>query len=158
MIKEWYRKEIKKSIKETFDTTVFALLFLFTISIWHFFLGQDYQWQVISPVPEPSIFSRLLYSALTFVTLGALLYKLKFYQMLYHISGDWRSFQEAKKIVWIVLVGLMFFIVVPATVNLMNHVLSLGYNVLNLLFYLCPPLGGAVVLTIIYKYVKKVTH
>ncbi len=109
-------------------------------------------------VPEPSIFSRLLYSALTFVTLGALLYRLKFYQMLYRISGDWRSFQEAKKIVWIALVGLMFFIIVPTTVNLMNHVLSFGYNVLNLLFYLCPPLAGAVILTIIYKYVKKVTR
>ena len=100
---KWYKREIKKFVNETVNTTVFALVFLFSLSLWHFALGQEYQWQAITPVPEPSVFSRLLYSALTFVTLGALLYKLKFYQMLYQISGDWRAFQDAKKIVWIVL-------------------------------------------------------
>jgi hypothetical protein len=155
---KWHKREVKKFVNETFNTTVFSLIFLFSLSIWHFFLGQDYQWQSITPVPEPSIFSRLLYSALTFVTLGALLYKLKFYQVLYHISGDWRSFQEAKKIVWVVLVGLMFFIIVPTTVNIMNHILSFGYNILNLIFYLCPPLGGAMVLAVAYKYIKNVTR
>lgn len=154
----WHKREIKKFVNETFNTTVFALIFLFSLSVWHFFLGQDYQWQPITPISEPSIFNRLLYSALTFVTLGALLYKLKFYRFLYQISGDWKSFQEAKKLVWIVLVGLMFFIIVPTTVNIMNHVLSFGYNILNLMFYLCPPIGGAVVLALLYKYTKNVSQ
>jgi len=151
----WYKREINKFISETVNSTVFALVFLSSLSLWYFALGQEYQWQAITPVPEPSIFNRMLYSALTFVTLGALLYKLKFYQFLYQISGSWRAFQDAKKIVWIVLIGLMFFIIVPTTVNIMNHVLSFGYNVLNLIFYLCPPLGVAVILTIAYKYATK---
>jgi len=152
---KWYQKEIKKFFKETFNTTVFALLFLFSVSVWHFFLGQGYQWQTITPVPEPSMFNRLLYSALTFVTLGALLYKLKFYQVLYYISGDRRSFQEAKKIVWVVLVGLMFFIIIPTTVNMVNHILSFGYNILNFIFYLFPPFGGAVILAIGLFYFRR---
>lgn len=155
---KWHKREIKKFVNETFNTTVFALTFLFSLSVWHFFLGQDYQWQSITPISEPSIFNRLLYSALTFVTLGALLYKLKFYRFLYRISGDWKSFQEAKKIVWVLLVGLMFFIIVPTTVNIMNHILSFGYNILSLVLYLCPPLGGAVILVLLYKYIKNVTQ
>ncbi len=151
---KWHRQEISKFLSETMNTTVFASLSLLAVSVWHFMLGQDYQWQSITLISEPSIFERVVYSALTFVTLGAFLYKIKFYQVLYAVNGDWQSFKDAKKIVWIILMGLMYFIIVPTTVSIINHVLSFGYNLLNFVVYLFPPFGVAALIAFVAGYIK----
>lgn len=152
---KWYQKEIRKAFNEAINTVAFALLFLFSLSLWHFGLGQSYEWQTVTLISEPSIFQRAIYSALTFVTLGAILYRLGFYRLLYQIIGDWQSYKEAKRLVWLLLMGLMFFIIVPITVNVLNHIISFGYNIFNLLIFLFPPLGFAVIGSIAYFYFRK---
>ncbi len=152
---KWHQLEIKKFIKETLNTSAFAILFLISLSTWHFALGQAFEWQAITPISEPSIFQRLLYSALTFATLGAILYELGFYKFLYQIIGDWQSYKEAKRIIWLLLMGLMFFIIVPFTVSVLNHIISFGYNILNFAIYIFPPLGIAAILAIGYFYFKR---
>lgn len=152
---KWYNKQINKLFNETINTTAFALVFLFSLSVWHFILGQGYEWQTIAPISEPSIFQRALYSALTFVTLGAALYELGFYKFLYQVIGDWQAYKEAKKIIWLLLMGLMFFIIVPITVSILNHIISFGYNIFNFVIYIFPPLGIAAILAIAYFYFKR---
>ncbi len=151
----WHQIEIKKFIKETLNTSAFAVIFLISLSTWHFALGQVFEWQSITPISEPSIFQRLLYSALTFATLGAILYELGFYKFLYQIIGDWQAYKEAKKIIWLLLMGLMFFIIVPFTVSVLNHIISFGYNILNFFIYIFPPFGIAVILATGYFFFKR---
>ncbi len=151
----WHQIEIKKFIKETLNTSAFAVIFLISLSTWHFALGQVFEWQSITPISEPSIFQRLLYSALTFATLGAILYELGFYKFLYQVIGDWQAYKEAKKIIWLLLMGLMFFIIVPVTVGVLNYIISFGYNIFNLLVFLFPPFGLAFVVSIGYFVFKR---
>lgn len=109
-------------------------------------MGKTFAWTDISPIDPPSIFVRIFYSALTFVTLGAFLYKIKFYQGLYRVLGDWRSFKEAKAIIWVLLMGTMFFVIVPLVVDILNGILSIGYNLIALVLYAFPPVGVSVIL------------
>ena len=151
----WYERTFKKYSKEILSGAVFSILFSLFLLLYVFVAGYSFTWTDISPIEEPSIFVRIFYSALTFVTLGAFLYKIHFYQGLYRILGDWQSFREAKAIIWVVLMALMFFVIVPTVVGILNAVLSFGYNVIALLLYLCPPLGAALILFLFYVYFKK---
>ncbi len=118
-------------------------------------MGKSFTWTDISPIDPPSIFVRIFYSALTFVTLGAFLYKIKFYKGLYRILGDWQSFKEAKAIIWVLLMGAMFFVIVPLVVDILNGILSIGYNLFALTLYAFPPVGVSVILFTLYFYFKK---
>ena len=106
----WYKKTLKKYGKEILTGAVFSIVCTLAFLLWIYGMGKTFTWTDISPIDPPSIFVRIFYSALTFVTLGALLYKIKFYQGLYRILGDWRSFKEAKAIIWVLLMGTMFFV------------------------------------------------
>ena len=118
-------------------------------------MGKTFTWTDISPIDSPSIFVRIFYSALTFVTLGRLLYLAGFYKALYRILGDWRSFKEAKAIIWVLLMAAMFFVIVPLVVDILNGILSIGYNLLALTLYAFPPVGVSMILFAFYFYFKK---
>ena len=95
----------------------------------------------IQPIDSSWIFSRLVYSALTFVTLGALLYKLKFYKLLYETV--WRLFwykiyEKVKYIVRWVLIAFMYIKVVPYITNILNQTISIAYNALRYIAFISP--------------------
>jgi hypothetical protein len=151
----WHAKNLKKYSKEIFKSSILYLIIAIVLSLWYFFSGYDFNWTQISPLEAPSIFERTFYSALTFLTLGAFLYKIKFYKFLYNILGDWRSFKEAKALIWAGLLYLMFFKIVPKFFDILNSIISFGYNLFNLILYIIPPVGISIGLFIIGFYIYK---
>ncbi len=150
----WYQKTLKKYGKEILSGAFFSLICALALLLWTYGLGKTFTWTNISPIDQPSIFVRIFYSALTFVTLGAFLYKIKFYRGLYRLLGDWKSFKEAKAIIWVLLMATMFFVIVPLVVDIINGVLSVGYNLLALFLYAFPPVGISIALFTLYIYLK----
>ncbi|HIG96007.1 hypothetical protein A3D62_02470 [Candidatus Kaiserbacteria bacterium RIFCSPHIGHO2_02_FULL_49_11] len=151
----WYQKTLKKCGKEILTGAIFSIICTLAFFLWIYGMGKTFTWTDISPIDPPSIFVRIFYSALTFVTLGAFLYKIKFYQGLYRILGNWQSFKEAKAIIWVLLMGTMFFIIVPLVVDILNGILSITYNLFALALYAFPPVGISVILFVFYFYFKK---
>jgi len=151
----WYGRTLKKYRKEILSGAIFSIICALAFLLWIFVMGKTFTWTDISPIDPPSIFVRLFYSALTFVTFGAILYNLGFYKALYQILGDWRSFKEAKAIIWVLLMGAMFFVIVPLVVDILNGILSIGYNLFALFLYSFPPVGISVILFVCYLYLKK---
>jgi hypothetical protein len=141
----WYKKAITKYKNKIISSAMFSLSFALAILLWHFGLGQEFSWKEISPVPEPDIFDYTLYSALVYVTFGALFYKLKIYRFLYNITvrqwGDWQLFRDTKGLIWGIFILIMYFWVVPWTIKILNSILSFLYNILNLVLYLFPVIG-----------------
>jgi len=151
----WYQKTLKKYGKEILTGAAFSIVCALAFLLWIYGIGKTFTWTDISPIDPPSIFVRIFYSALTFVTLGAFLYKIKFYQGLYRILGDWRSFKDAKAIIWVLLMGTMFFVIVPLVVDILNGILSIGYNLIALVMYAFPPVGISIFLFTLYVYLKR---
>ena len=151
----WYERTLRKYKKELISGAIFSVVLSLALLLWVYLSGYSFEWREISPIDPPSLFSRIVYSALTYVTLGAILYNLLFYKFLYHIAGDYRSFVELKRIVWVGLMALMFFVIVPKTVDMLNAIISFGFNIFNLLLYLFPPFGVSLILFLIYLYFRK---
>jgi hypothetical protein len=151
----WYKKTLKKYGKEILTGAAFSIVCALAFLLWIYCMGKTFTWTDISPIDPPSIFVRIFYSALTFVTLGAFLYKIKFYRGLYRLLGDWRSFKEAKAIIWVLLMGTMFFVIVPLVVDILNGILSIGYNLIALVLYAFPPVGVSVILFAFNFYFKR---
>jgi len=145
----WYQKVLKEGRKEVISSAAFVVLFALATLLWRFVLDKDFQWETISPLDEPSIFNRVLYSALVFVTFGAFLYWVRFYQFLYHLAvrglRDRQLYRGIKGLLWGSLILIMYFWVVPKVVELLNAIISFVYNILNLILYLFPPLGVSLI-------------
>jgi hypothetical protein len=155
---KWYWKEILKNFKKSFSSVSIYILFLALLSVWKFLIGQDFFWESISPIPEPNIFIRVLYSAITFVSLGSVLYRLCFYKWLHNVCvkclGNWQLYKGIKKIIWIALMFVMFVYVVPFIVLVLNSVISFFFNIFKLILYLFPPFGFAVFVYFIFIVVN----
>lgn len=151
----WYKDTLQKHKKEILSGSIFTVICAIVFLLWIFAIGRTFSWTDISPIEQPSVFVRLFYSALTFITLGAFLYRVGFYKALYQILGDWRSFKEAKAIIWVLLTGIMFFVIVPLVVDLLNGIISIVYNLFALALYAFPPVGISLILFTLYFYLKK---
>ena len=105
----WYKKVLTKNKKDIITKTMFIIVFALVTLLWHFILGKNFEWQEISPVPEPNIFIRFLYSALFFVTLGRFLYRKKFYKSLHFLTvrilGNWKLYKDIKKSILVLVAG-----------------------------------------------------
>jgi hypothetical protein len=148
----WYRKQLNEHKREAVLSFLFALTFTLILLLWHYFLGQSFQWQEIDPISQPSLLFRSFYSAIAFLILGAFLYWIRFYQFLYfvfvEVLGDWQSFKAVKAIIWLGLILLVYYLV-EKLVALLNSTISFAYNVLGFILYLVPPVGIAIVLFLI---------
>jgi hypothetical protein len=156
----WYKKAIKHNIKEIFSSVPLYVLTVIILGVWHFLSGGQFTWVWIEPIEAPSVFVRIFYSALTFITLGAFLYKIRFYQFLWFVLGDWKTFKEAKALLWLLLMWSMYSWVVPKVINLLNDIASIGYNIFNFLLYAFPAFTlSALILTgLMYLHKKYPTH
>ena len=136
-----------------------AIVFFLAILLWDFVTDESFHWESISPIDEPGLMPRLFYSALVFVTLGALLYSVGFYKWLYGLyrgsRRGWRDYNNMKRAIWAILMLFMFFVIVPMVVNMLNATISFFYNVLALMLYLLPPLGMTLIIYAIYYLTRK---
>lgn len=149
-----YGKEIKQSAIASF---VLSLAYL----LYSYHLGATFVWQEISPVEQPGLLPRLFYSALVFAGPGWFLYhKLKLWKFLYEPyrgggRGAYREYKKLKSAVWGLLILLMYFVIVPFVVNILNTLISFFFNIFNFILYLSPALGVFLTLTALGSYVAK---
>jgi len=135
----WYRKVLKDYSREAIISVGITLLTFFIMAIFQLVNGGVFAWNSITPIEQPDLFSRIIYSALTYFSLGAIIYHLLFYKLLSWLFGsDRRGYREAKQKVWIILMLVMYFIVVPKAIEILNAIISFCYNVLILLVYVSP--------------------
>ena len=154
----WYKKAIAKTAKDVFSSVLFYVLFVLLLALWYFLLGKGFVWRSIDPVSVPTIPSRLLYSALTYCTLGAFLYAVGFYKALADFFGrllhSWKAYRAAKAIIWNSLILLMIFWIIPKVVDFLNLVATVLYNGVVFVLYLSTPLGVSIILFASYLILK----
>lgn len=144
MSTNWYKKILTENKKEIIRSAIISLVITVAFSIWFFISHKAFAWNSYHFVSEPTLTLRLL-SALVFVSLGRLLYELKFYYFLYFIFviilRAWELYNALKKIIWYALMFVMGFYIVPWIINVINAVLSFFYNLWFLILYVAPALG-----------------
>jgi hypothetical protein len=155
----WHKKVLVKHAKEIFSSGVFYILLILVFLLWRFAFGYQFEWQNIEPFSPPSIFIRIFYSAFTFVTLGFLLYVLRFYKALHDIlvrgMNLWGLYNSIKAIVWAVLMYLSYQYIVPWLFSILNASVSILYNIASFVLYIFPPLGIAIIIAISYTFFRK---
>lgn len=156
----WYEKVLARNKKEIVSGAIYVIIFALVFLVWDLFSGKSFQWVEISPISMPDLPSRILYSALVYVTLGAFLYWIGFYQFLHlvlvGILRNWKLYKDTKGFMWFLMILAMYFWVVPKFVDLSNAIISFLCNMINLILYLFPPLGIALILYIaILYFIKK---
>lgn len=159
----WYKKTLIKYTKEIISSAVFLVSLSLIILLWHFDKGDNFVWRNIEPISAPSLFARIFYSALVFVTVGFLLYLVRFYRLLHtffvKFIGDRKLYKEVKKIIWGVLILIMYFYIVPKIVNVLNLCCSFIYNIYGFILFKLPLVGISSIILIasffvIFKYKK----
>jgi len=156
----WYIRGLKEKRKEILTSAVSLVAFSLTIAIWHFYTGKAFEWQDISPIEEPGLVPRIFYSALVFIGPGWFLYhKLKFWKFLYEPyrgggRGAYREYKNLKAGIWGLLILLMYFVIVPFVVDLLNTIISFFFNLYVLVIYLAPSIGITGLLYGTYRLVR----
>lgn len=133
-----------------------AVMVLLSVSIFQLASGEVFEWKDIAPIEAPDLWARIIYSALTYVSLGALLYHAKFYMLLSALFGrDRRGYREAKSRVWGLLMLVMFFFVVPFGVDIANNVVSFAYNIAVFLLYVSPAVTLLFLIVIVIAVLRR---
>ena len=155
---DWHKKVLLKNAKEILSSVKTYVILAFVLLLWHFALGIKFEWQTISPLSAPSIFVRVFYSAFTFCTIGFFLYVIKFYKVLHDIVvklfGMWRLYNFIKTILWLFLMYISYACLVPWLFNVLNASISILFNIANFVLYILPPVGIALILSVIYLLLK----
>lgn len=157
----WHSKAIVDYVKKheaKIISGALVLLFGSFVSAQIFLLNQTFVWVSIEPLSSlPWI--RPLFSAITFFTIGAALFALRFYQFLsfiFHtILHDHEGYVAAKSIIWLALNSFIYFYVQPIVIKFLNEIISLIYNVFTLFLYVSPALGGTSLCLITYFLIRK---
>lgn len=156
---DWHKKVLVKNAKEIISSGTTYVILALVFLLWHFALGIKFEWQTISPLSEPSIFVRSFYSAFTFGTLGFLLYIAGFYKVLHDIVVKtfrmWELYNFIKAVLWLCLMYISYAYLVPWLFKVLNFSMSALFNIANLVLYAIPPVGIALVLSIVYLLLKK---
>lgn len=157
--KDWYKKVLLKNAKEVMSSGTTYVILALALLLWHFALGIKFEWQTISPLSAPSVFVRVFYSAFTFCTIGLFLYVIKFYKVLHDIVvktlGMWELYNLIKAVLWLFLMYISYAHLVPWLFSILNTSASVLFNVASLVLYVIPPVGIALILSIMYLLFKK---
>ena len=153
----WHKRVLKEYRKDITYSAVFSFVVSLGYLIWSHSQGSVFMWQSISPIEQPSILARYFYSAFTFVTIGAFLYYVvKLWKGLHFVFvkvlGSWEIYNLVKYFVWLGLMAITYFYIVPTIVGIMNAVLSFFYNIFNLILYISPGIGIFLILTVVSTY------
>ena len=148
----WHKKYLIKYKKEIIISATFTIVFSVFLSLWHYALGNSFAWKEIDPIPKPQEFVRIIYSALTFATLGYFLYRVKFYKFLHTVIvrglRDRKLFKNIKALIWASLILAMYFFIVPKVIDFLNSIISVIYNLSVYILYLLPPLLLSLIIVI----------
>jgi hypothetical protein len=154
---KWYEKSLEKNNKEVIAGAIFSFTFALALLLWNFGFGKSFEWQNITPFSAPPLLYEI-YSAITFVTLGAFLYWIKFYKFLHFIFvevlGDWHTYKSIKALIWLILIGFIYWIVLKI-IDVINITISFFYNILNVFLYVSPPLGAALIISMVGYIILK---
>lgn len=159
----WINKVLKERIKEWLIVAIFPITFTITFIIVNYFLGWNFDWKEIDYLEQPAPLIRIFYSALAYISIGAILYGIGFYYWLHQIFWgflwNYKLYKDIKKIVWMWNILIMYFIVVPWIIHLLNFIISLFFNSYNFFIQSLPLLGLAFGITWIilawYTYLFK---
>lgn len=155
----WYKKVLTENRKEVIRAALISLVVTTAFSLWYFIIGEGFKWTEYRFISEPTLSFRFL-SALVFASLGEILYDLGFYYVLHFvfvvILRDRAVYNQIKRVIWLSLMAIVGFIIVPWIIDLLNAIISFFYNIFNLILYLFPPLGvSLIVFSIGYIIFKK---
>jgi hypothetical protein len=134
----WYKKALSTTYHKEFVAGGLVFVTLFVLSIIQLVNGEPFVWKHIEPFSTPDLWNRIFWSALTFVTLGAVLYRIYFYKILSMIFGsDRSSYRQMKRIIWF---GLMYvnYQIFPAVVDTANFTTAILFNSLVYIVYISP--------------------
>ena len=156
----WYKHTLTKYRKEIISSAILSILFSVTLLLWHYGLGKSFVWTKIEPISAPGLLERGFYSAITYLTIGAFLYWIRFYQFLHGvivgIFGDWRLYKDIKGFIWGGLILVSYFWVIPRIVDFLNAIISFFYNIFGLILYSLPALGVTLIFSIpAVVYIRK---
>jgi len=155
----WYKKAIRKYIiEDTWKMLSVVIIWIIT-SLWLFFTSDQYTWTNVEPIQIVSA-SRLIVWALTFITLGAFLYAIRFYQFLHLILVQtlWirKFYNTIKTIIWLLLLFIMFFWVLPFVVFILNQIYSFFHNTVFFILYMYPVIFSSIIIfTVIHFWIKR---
>ncbi len=163
----WYKKALSKFKKELITSAILAMIVSLLLLIAHYNFGKTFEWTNLEVLSAPTFFDRVLYSAMTYVSVGAFLYFIRVYQLIYFIFitllGAFRLHKMFKQLLWWGLMLAMYFWIVPKTIEVVNAILSFFYNIAVYLIYLTPRfIGSFVVISMIFilfqKYKTRIIH
>lgn len=159
MKNDWHKKVLLKNTKEVVSSGTTYVILALVLLLWHFALGIKFEWQHIAPLSEPSVFVRTFYSAFTFCTLGLFLYVIRFYKVLHDIVvkafGMWELYNLIKAVLWLLLMYISYAYLVPWLFSVLNTSASVLFNVAGLVLYVLPPVGIALILSLLYMLIRK---
>jgi len=154
----WYKKALVEHKKEIVNSAIFTLIFALSLLLWNLGLGKSFVWRKIVPISAPNFFDRAFYSALVYVSVGALLYAVKFYKFLHYLivrkMRDWKLYKETKSFIWLLLILGMYGIF-SKIVDLLNNIISFTYNAFGLILYVFPALGISLIIFILLFMINK---
>jgi hypothetical protein len=145
----WYKIILMQASRKEMAIVALVLVILTAMSVARLFLGESFVWQDIAPIGTPDFWHRAFWSALTFMTLGAILYAIRFYQVLsWMLGSDREGYRQMKGTIWL---GLMFlnYQILPVIVDCMNTIISIAYNSFMLAIYSAPMLLAGLMLGIL---------
>lgn len=160
-IAPWHEKVIMSYIRKneaSVITGILGLLFCAFVTAQIYIFNHSFEWVSIEPL-SPLPWIRILFSATTFVTIGTVLFALRFYQLLsfifHKILHDHGGYVKAKAAIWLSLNLFICFYVQPIVIKFLNEIISFFYNLITLFLYVSPALGGTIVCLIAYLLVRK---
>lgn len=146
----WYKAVLIRTSRKEITVVGLVLAILIVMSVTRLFLGESFVWKDIAPISTPDLWNRIFWSALTFATLGAILYHLRFYLALSWLFGSDRGgYRQAKGLIWMVLI-LFNYHIFPVVVDIMNTIISVAYNSLVFAVYSAPVLLAGLVLGVLF--------
>jgi len=155
---EWYKSKTIEYLRNNNKAFTAGILVAISALIWNVLLGEGFEWKHIEPIPADAPHLKIL-SALVFLTLGNLLYQLKFYMIFsfifVDILGDRNAYKNFKLLVWSGLMLFMGWVIIPWAADTLNQAFSLLYNIFALFVYLVPPVGIALALLVLFELLRK---
>lgn len=155
----WYKKAIRKYIIEDIWKMVSVVIIWIITSLWLFFTHDQYTWTNVEPIQIVPA-SRLILWALTFVTLGAFLYAIRFYQFLHLILVKilWmrKFYSEVKAIIRFWLLVIMVLWVLPFIVFILNQIYSFFHNCFFFILYMYPVIFSSIIIFfVVHFWIKR---
>lgn len=153
----WTQSRIREFLEINKKALIVGLLISACVLVWGLFAAQPFEWKSIEPIPAEAPHLKIL-SALVFVTLGNLLYELRFYQALsfifVDILKDRQTYKDFKRLIWTALMLFVGWVIIPWAADLINQAISIFYNIFAFFVYLVPGVGIALLLFLIFNLAK----